>query len=311
MIPQAARMIGESPTPEGNFLVALSELTESDVALARLGDEVADGRMPRRLWAVSFRRELLQLYRWAAERLLLAARPTPRARAAPDSVVCLLPGEALAAHLLRRAVPFAALGIPTLCGFAPSRREVGLRVTRAVACALGLTGLLEAPASACQDLVRAAGERSLIVVTGRRETVRRVSAVARCQVIGCAGRCAVVVGVDPSAVGALRNALRAVTPAKSCSRVYAAYVCDQLREGAAVRSPRAGTSWASYPLVEVLARLHPSVIFTPEVGAGSLSRTPESLAGYRLIECAPDGAAASGVGFGADPVYGWTGDFTV
>jgi hypothetical protein len=308
---QAAQLISAALSPDVKFLAHLSALLESEKTFDSLSNEIADSRMKRSFWDVSFRRELLQLYRWAAERLLLAGRSFSGPRDVPETVICLLPRTAPATHLLRRAVPFAALGIPTLCGFAPSCREDSQRFTRVIARAFGLAETLKPTIRTGQDLVRTADAQSLIVVTGRRATVRRVSSKARCKVIGCAGRCAVVLGVDHPTTAVLRNALQAVTVERSCSRVYASFLCAQLREEATVNSLAVSRSPARCSLQEALGRLHPSVIFTLEAAPSSPSDAPEFLAGYRVIECSHDGSAASSIGFGADPVYGWTGDFTV
>src|ERR1044071_7502310 len=103
--------------PQDKFLQALEDLLGSYELRESLGRLIKDPRLDSNLWETLFHRELLQLYQWCARRLLFSARSRVTDNPFPRAVLSLLPRTAFAAHLLRRAIPFAALGVYTSCGF--------------------------------------------------------------------------------------------------------------------------------------------------------------------------------------------------
>jgi hypothetical protein len=106
-------LVDSARLPDPNLLRALGALLESDVVLATLAARVRDPRLDAGRFELLLRGELLDLYRWAAARLLQASQGESIGRAG-SRVLCLLPRVAPAVHTLRRAVPFA--GLPTACG---------------------------------------------------------------------------------------------------------------------------------------------------------------------------------------------------
>lgn len=310
--------------PETRFLEALSDLLTTSDKRAQLCRLIADPRLSRATWQLVFHRELLELYRWAAGRICFAAESSR----SPDShsnnelseeVLSLLPNTAVATHLLRRAVPFAALGIPTSCGFPKMRHAEGTRVINVLAPALGIDHLLYAEPRTCTEAVASAprGGR-LIIITGHAYSARQVKEAApgKDQIVGSTGRCAVLLGVDRKRTLKLHYALVRNQVSSSCSRLRATFICNSLEETSNAEGipseclpTRCGPS--KYEVADILMQLHPSVIFVPATSTRTGKAIPDYLCGYKVISCSPDGSAANGIGFGADPVFGWPGDYMI
>jgi hypothetical protein len=172
--------------------------------------------------------------------------------------------------------------------------------------ALDLQALLVPLDGTPRRAVACAMHDSLVVVTGRRETVQDVVRSAPAKVVGAAGGCAVVAGLDATSVGRLAAALSSVSPADSCTELGGAFAIERWTEDAPTAS--VGGASASMPaLADVLSSLHPSVVFTPACSPPP----PEFIRGYRVIPCDESGGATTLMGFGADPVFGWPGDHVV
>lgn len=282
-----AQLVPTSRLPETQFLQALSTLLPDDQACARLADAVTDPRVDAALFERLLRRELAELYRWAVRRLKATADGPRDDLAVPRRVIALLPRAGAASHVIRRAAPFAALGIETICSF-PASLSSGSSVTHKLARRLGLADCL----SSCDHPDRALRQtdaQSLTVVTGRQQSIKAVRAGARGRVIGAAGDCAVVISVVPESGGQLLRALRGTSPEGSCTRVAAA-LCP--------------ANWSD--AATTLERLHPSVLFAPEADT-----PPSFLNGFRILPCDATGSVRETVGFGADPRFGWPGDYLV
>ncbi len=301
------RLVHASRLPESQFLGAIAELTGSPDQITQLSEAVADPRLDPAIRPVTLHRELLELYKWAVRRIVDCSGAPP-ASAGWDSVLSLLPRNGHAIHVIRRAIPFAALGIPTTCGFHDDQREQATRVVRILAEDLRLTRLLSVQPMASDKAVAAVGTgEKLIVVTGRSITVRRVTSVANCRVIGSAGRCTVALGSDDHELERLCQALFSNQVPNSCTQLKAAFVAENLLDSSYVRA--GGGSGKSYQLQEILRRLHPSVVLL--AGQRLTGYHPVAVAGYRLLNCDSRGIVSTVVGFGADPVHGWPGDYLV
>jgi hypothetical protein len=302
------RLVYASRLPESQFLGAIADLTGSPDQVSRLSEAVADPRLDPMIWRVTLHRDLLALYNWAVRRIADSSSGTPPASAGWDSVLSLLPRNGHAIHVIRRAIPFAALGIPTRCGVHNDQRERAARVVRILAEVLGLKELLSVEPMASDQAVAAArtGEE-LIVVTGRSITVRRITSVASCRVIGSTGRCSVALGSDNHQLERLCEALSSNPVPNSCTQLKAAFMAEDLLDSSYVTA--LGSSGKSYRMHEVLRGLHPSVVLV--AGQKLTSHVPVAIAGYRLLNCDAGGIVSTVVGFGADPVHGWPGDYLV
>ena len=220
-----------------------------------------------------------------------AACGAPRPRA-----VVFLPRYALAANILRRALPFAALGYDTEIVLGRGVR-VEARQLKSFLEALGISKRIRL-VSGRRDLRGRVSGASFVAATGRISTLRRIR---RCvgpeRMLGAAGRCAIVIGGSESELDNLRRVL-ARSPRPSCSVARAFLV-------GAGKNP--GRYRRLYPkeLSRTLARLHPSIVLTTsERWQGEVLEQ-----GYQATMVAPDGSVADMEGFGCDPVFGWPGDW--
>lgn len=298
--------------PTADFVAALIELTESEDSIQEFARATHDPRMTREHWTTILRAELLQLLAWTLRRLTASLEPAATTREANpiNSVLSLLPRYGVALHVLRRAAAFSGLGIPTACGF-PDRAQESMNVVKEIGERLAVSQTLSVLNCDCSDAGRQLDvKNTTVVVTGRAESVRNVAhSFAWQQVLGCTGRCCVVVGDDPDAVRHLARVLEGTQLEQSCARVGAVLLaCGGLTADAVIRC-HCGNDW-QLPgkfLAEHLNELHPSVVMTPRKSV-SHSLTSQ-ICGYRLYYCNLEGMPDRRDGFGADPVYGWPGDY--
>lgn len=298
-----ARLIDRRRLPTSGFLRALQGI--SPQALADLADApLRDMRLEAREWRSLVAREFLLLETWALGRLMSSVGEHAGLRRL-SGVCCLLPDHAVFVHLLRRAVPFAALGFPTWCGIRSQRKLVLEQAVSRLNVALGLGALLRVLPVPCRAAAKTLGSRErLLVVTGRRVTLDRLTATWPGPIVGAAGRCVITLGGDARA-GYRKPACYRLPG--SCSNIRALFLADRnVSSSATVRS----LSGQPYLLKDVLSRIHPSAVLCHEsVCAGGLR--PTFLEGYRVLVCDSDGNALPEAGFGADPRYGWPGDYLV
>jgi hypothetical protein len=300
-------------TVDRRFLNALLALVENR-ADAMLGADVADPRLRPGEWASVLARDVIFLLRWATDRLLLVERgrsngatSSESASANPRRVLSLMPRHGLTLRVLRRAVPFAACGIPvTVAGHAQLRPVLAGVVAR-LAMTLCLEDRLQcATQPAPEALDRFDRGDDLVVVTGSTITAETIRVRTGARVVASTGRCAMFVHCSQAVPAEAISALATWDDATSCTRF-----------GGAWRGSLDGGPWVAeadaaarpHDAREVLERLHPSIVFTTDLPDDDLS--PTRLHGYSVIGCDRRGRAATLVGFGRDPRYGWPGDFVV
>ncbi|GLU31081.1 hypothetical protein WKR88_00170 [Trinickia caryophylli] len=269
-------------------LAALETVLDDRAQFEKLLRATWDSRMPAATWRRMLTAELLELKAWSYRKLMACNAAPPKLDNA-GRVFSLLPGYGFALHTIRRALPFAFLGVPVTCAFSRDNVGSGARVVAGIAAALGVKEALNAAQTDAATLLGSLPPRriALAVVTGRRQTVANVSRILGAErVVGCTGRCAIEIrdGRDWEPTASSRMG-------RSCTIVRASFV----KEGSRWRGRHA--VWD--PLV-VVRRLHPSVIVDR---TGTLVDT---IGGYRCIQ--PDrGLNLSG--FAADPQFGWPGDY--
>jgi hypothetical protein len=303
------RLVATSVLPEPQFLQALITLAHTPSALRRFASATQDTRMSPARWRTVVSSELLHLLSWSLRRA--SVDPAAGIRRKPIyQVLSLLPSYGTALHIIRRGAVFAGLGVPTVCGF-PEQTEDAAEMTYQIGRALAIERTLTLLAGPCTRAgMRLRADKTTVVVTGRDESVSSVArSYAWQRVVGSAGCCTAVVGADPDAVLALARALKRNQLERSCARVGAVMLSASLRSTAPVRRWD-GRGWA--PLASALGRelerVRPSIVATP---AAEDVVTPTSIVGYRLVAFDPLGVANNHVGFGADPVHHWPGDYTL
>jgi hypothetical protein len=294
--------------PTSAFITSLISIAESDEAIRDCARATQDSRMTHKQWAGVLRGELLQLLGWGVRRMSADARSKPVARPV-KAVLSLLPRYGVALHVLRRAAGFAGLGIPTICGFPECGREQ-TNIVGELGERLGISRSMSVLTGSCRNAGRKLDvEKTTVVVTGRAESVRRVARSFNWRrVLGCAGKCCVVVGDDAVKVTALAKMLRSRQLDQSCARVCAVFLTDSELSDDCIVRVRDGRRWATVakPLAEQLRSLHPSIVTTPYTGRNS---PVSSICGYQVFHCQTDGSPINHSGFGGDPIYGWPGDY--
>lgn len=292
----------------------LSVLLDDNGERDALAAVCRDPRVPADAWAMIWLREIAQLLQWCAYRAMAAlADPDPsalqRTPVRSGMVLSLLPRHGVAVHLLRRALPFAALGMPVIAGFPKNLHAQGSAVAARLAAALGVADLVRVPDTPGHVLVKELDREpeATVVVTGRPQTVATVRSATRHHVVGCAGRCAVVVADDAATLAEVRAWLAAYNKPRSCTRLVAAFLGQ-------VHSPswrgwHESTGGRDYNRDEALQRLHPSIIYHYDYEHGDGGDSTGEIAGFTVIPCDARGGVETLIGFARDPVYGWPGDF--
>lgn len=279
---------------------------------AALASGSRDARMSVKGWKDALAIELLSLLAWAARRRIAAARmPDASERAFPDGALVLLPRYGFAIHVLRRAVPLAACGIRTSISVPPECMSQARSEARGIVSALGLAAHADFEVADPVSLVaQAARQRQPILLTGRFETYERIrSEHPQAHLFGATGRCAVLVTSQRTATGDLEAALRRTRLEQSCSNLAQVVECKW-----SGGTPQVERTWprvegaTGRPLDDVLRSLHPSVVYCSDDDP-LLSADAESLAGYALIRCEHTGSPLRRLGFAADPIAGWPGDY--
>lgn len=295
-------LIDRQLVPTDRFLAAIERRLRVDADLDVLR-AVRDPRLTDTEWRIGLKREFALLAAWSLRRLATARSQHVRRELRPSRVYSFLPRDAILFHLLRRAVPFAALGIKTLCGAPASVRASLPHSVHLVARLFGLGSTLDVLPVSCRGAVRSLNPTDLLVVTGRRTTMERLQRVCVCPVVGATGRCAIA--LTNRAPHALYRRLLLNRHRNSCSNVRAAW---RFRGRLGPRTFVMGlTTSVRRPIDTVLHRLHPSVILVSGAGRGQGS----FICGYRAFTCNRSGASAPAPGFGADPIFGWPGDYMI
>lgn len=272
-----------------------------------------DPRLSAVGWEHCLRYELAMLVNWLARRTLAQHRAVADDRnPVPPSVLTLLPRYGFALHALRRSIPFAALGIPTVISVSPESRTGARSTIPPLVSALGLEALVTLSDANPADVVEGAvTDQVPVFLTGQLATWRLLTErYPNAQIIGSTGECAVVLSSDPAAARNIvaRLADRAL-PISCTNHQLTLITAGPPEESAAVvqsdgalSTPQAGS------VADELRRVHPSVVLIPE---GQQLPPDVTLAGYQAVWCDPLGVASTTAGFGRDPVAGWPGDHCV
>jgi hypothetical protein len=300
---EPGQVIESSYLPLSRFLDSLVTLVESPGPRSSFVAAGSDGRARHSPQGKAIERDLVELLGWAVRRLRSAARGSARPATHPLRVLTRLPRRSLLAHVLRRAVPFAALGIPVVCSAPIEVRADADRAIQLVGrtLALGRT-LRSSPWDGPTSFARMPSG-SLVVFTGRRRVLASIASRPGVEVIGSTGRCSVLAGTRASEVASLLNELCTAHPRGSCTRPRVSLVVDPT-----FTTGKLHTSGKHVPLAEALRRSNPSVLFVP---ASDATAVPSFLYGYRVIPCGLKGDSETSRGLGRDPRFGWPGDYLI
>jgi len=309
---QVGQMLFASGPPKQAFLDSIQLILDSNEKIGSLARLTHDERFTKDAWTRVLHNELLQLFRWSLRRIILCNNiSSMRELRENRCVLCLLPGYGIAVHVIRRALPFACLGINTVCSF-PHNGKLSQDIIRCLASALSLSDLVtQAKICSEKQLTEHHKLKAPVIFTGRHDVFRMISTeYSHIPFIASTGRCSVVIGKSESSVRYFERALVSRQLPISCTRVGVSVVCRRIDEKENVEA-RWGLldSSGCNTLESVLNVIHPSIVFlTPEI---EIDRAPLFLAGYRVFPLNNDGIPVYGEGFGADPIGGWPGDYLI
>lgn len=297
--------------PADGFLESLTHLITNRSAFVTFAKSLQDSRQTEQRWSASLHKELLLLNEWCLRRILYAARhirgkPKDQIPVAPGRVLCLLPRWGPAIHVIRRGVPFAALQIPTDCGFPPEIAKQASAVVNRIARVFGIEQWINPIRTSPRKAVASATRKHLVVITGRRRSIEAVARRTIAPCLGCGGRCAVVLGHSKIEVTSLLRRLRKHQLASSCTRPRVGLVLSRLKGNYELAEGLGERPWIG-ELRHALEKLHPSVVL--QISGGKQRVRIETVYGYRLMTCSRRGTVDDAMGFAADPIYGWPGDY--
>jgi hypothetical protein len=302
---------------DGLVLDSVERILEDPKELGELAKVTYDERMSPERWRAVLNLELLLLLKWSATRLLSGVRggTRPPLIGAKREVLVLLPSYGYVLHGLRRAVPFAALGLRTIVSVPPACLRDAAPPITTLARAIGLDATLSVSDQPPPQLV-AHGTRSKrpIFITGRLATWKRLRRQhPDSQIYGATGTCSIIISTDASLAEALEMTLGRRQLPTSCSNHGLTIVCDaypQDGEEAAQGSASQATTASTSRVVRQVREAHPSIILAIEKGEAR-EAIPAAIAGYAVFRCDLDGSPDSLAGFARDPVCGWPGDYYV
>lgn len=292
----------EAGPPSGRIVANLSELLESESALQAFAQTVSDDRFAPAGWLPVLRRELLQVLAWAARRHARPASGVPQRL--PERALCLLPRRAICLHLLRRALPFAACGTHTFVSAPADVQTCAESVLSAIAEVLGIREWLTMSSGGPPAIDRLRGYDA-VIFTGRRRNASLLRAELGPAFLGATGRCGVLIGTREEELTAIGAGLRSHHVPHSCSRLRARFLLAEDRRGQPADATFA--ILRQEQLLDALQRLHPSIVLL----APSLHERRPPLGGYCGLPCDARGAIGLQTGFGADPAFGWPGDYVL
>jgi hypothetical protein len=301
-------------SPRGDVVIRLQELLSSEDLLKDLAAATCDPRMTCERWLAVLRIELLMLFKWAVARYVGAdeGRSFAGIVDAAQHALILLPRYGFALHALRRAAPFAALGMQSVISIPKQHLATARSAISPVLEALGIADVCHVSDQDPVLLVdQYAVSESAIFLTGRQSSCEAIrSRHPGASIFGATGTCGVVVAVDELTTLPLETSLSANRLSTSCSNYELSLICDGYLGSARVLNIRGTRRMADRGSLADCVRLaHPSVIFCLQDEAAT--SLPPNISGYAVIPCDSSGEPSSRWGFARDPLCGWPGDYCI
>ncbi|ROM22353.1 hypothetical protein BK645_22565 [Pseudomonas protegens] len=289
-------------------LAQLQELLFERDDFEALARRLPEPRMALEKWRDVLHGELLSLFRWGLIRARESLDDQGAGQGYGQEVLCLLPYYGFCLHAIRRAAPFALMGIPTTVSVRHDRYQEASAVIGELAVVLGVKDWLRVSEESSAELVRQFhGRDGLIVLTGKQSTYTSLrSRYPDAWIIAATGCCGVVLSVEEQPARVIEEQRQEHRLPVSCSNHGYTVLAEALTPQAAVLAINGARPAVSSTVQELLGQLHPSIVLTPP----SALPLPDDLGGYSLLAC-EESAAASLDGFGRDPLGGWPGDYRI
>lgn len=301
-------LIEQIPIRSTRPLARLYEVLFEHTSFHEFAKTITDPRLSDEHWSSVLRHELMALFRWCLEKQDGGSHTHCRTFDYGHSVLCLLPYYGFCLHAIRRAIPFAMMGIPTTISVRQDVFKSARRLISDLAILLDLEDMIFVSSKTSESLVSTFHEKEcLIVLTGKRSTYQLIrEQYPNARIIAATGCCEVVICSDEEEGRVIEEYRKAEILPTSCSNhacTIFAHTIDAHSQIIAINGVRLNTVMT---VGDALEKLHPSIILTPQLA----SSYPSELAGYTLLACAKNSSLNHG-GFAKDPIGGWPGDYKI
>lgn len=296
-------------SPNMDAVLALHVLLSDEDAFNSLASEAQDARFDTAGWQNVLRFECLALLRWAFLRTKAVKGKPFQPEEQNSHFLCLLPGYGYALHILRRAVPFAYLGIRVTISTKQEAWEEAVRITNVLSNALGLAGRIQFSVANSESAVSefSAAGRS-IVLTGSALTLGNIKVAHPDAIIYAAtGSCSVAISTDDATALSIESKKKQDGLSTSCSNHGATLVTSGFSDESWIYSIDGKSVESRARLGDFLRQRHPSIILAQR-SEESTETLPQFISGYPVIPCEA-GAGITVENFGSDPKGGWIGDY--
>lgn len=299
------------PFPE--FLENIDKLLTDNTAIRRLAEKTFDPRMDPAHWLGTLTVELNLLARWGARRFIEIPASRRMTSSGNERILSLLPSYGFALHILRRAAPFAVLGIPTTISVRADLRSSAETCLDALSDSLELADKISLSEQEPAVLVAAfVASDDPIVLTGKCETLSMLrTAYPAARIFAATGSCLVIMGSNPRAMEVVERVMAGKRLSPSCSNMSLSIVCDGEGPNQAIRHLGGELARSGFGTVQQeIARVHPTVVLRLRRDDAE-TWDADTIAGYRVIVCDEQGVPCGLDGVARDPIGGWPGDYVI
>ncbi len=271
--------------------------------------------MDNKRWESVLEIELLMLFKWAIRRYIGSGKKSNYSGTIDvnNQVLVLLPRYGFALHALRRAIPFATLGMRTVVSVPSDYLTEAKVILDRLANEFRIEALFCVSDERPERLVHLYVEMgAIIVLTGRRSTFEVViSRYPQATMYGATGRCSVILGADRCRVASLETVLRSKLLPMSCTNHGASFICTNYLDGELVMpSEGSNRNQVRETLSDSIRQIHPSIVLVSQNDETTVE-IPMEISGYAVFKCDAQGEPLSREGLGRDPICGWPGDYCV
>jgi len=265
-----------------------------------------DDRLDPETWKIVIFRELHYLKRWLYLRYKIFFNDKNQEKLQIfDQMLVLLPKNAITIHILRRVIPFMALGINVDVGFYPNTATTGINILRTITNILHLKEQLNYHDYTVNEKVKnfSNSKTTLVVCTGKPQTLELLREKYSGNLSGCTGNCSILICDNFNKADEISKSLISHKYVHSCTALK--YKCVLIKNSNKLFASKASSySYQPIQINEFIEKINPSVILS------HIENTiPSEFLSYCIIDCDERGFINNQIGFAQDPKFGWPGDY--
>ena len=300
------RLIPAEYLPEEKIITKLEKISRQKRFDPNLIDKIRDPRLTKKQFEIVLKNELLELYKWLLRRIVFSAGYNQKKNSGFfKRVYVFLPGQAIAIHLLRRAIPFACLGIPVYC-FYKSKTVLGnYELSNKVFNWLGLNNKIKAlKQNPKKSLPRIDKPNNLFVITGKQESFFQIKTeLKKASLVGATGRCSILVTDSVPKARRIKKLLCSHIVENSCTTLKATFIIGKsFSKFGLIKGIE--NNKKQYSFSEILSRLRPTIIFSNN--SSDIKRWTDQ---YCIKPISLNATTKDIEGLAKDPICGWPGDY--